>query len=139
MDRERQCAFTIRELIEREVSDVITTSDANIAVAKVNSADEVRELSKPLISYSKELRKANQQLRDFLYKNLYFNPVAHQPHERAVAAMSELFRAYAANPRLMGESTQRRLEKVGLYRAICDYIAGMTDRFALEEYKRICQ
>jgi dGTPase len=38
----------------------------------------------------------------------------------------------------MGESTQRRLEKVGLHRAICDYIAGMTDRFALEEYKRIC-
>ncbi len=85
------------------------------------------------------MRKANQQLRDFLYKNLYFNPVAHKPHERAVAAMGELFRAYAANPRLMGESTQRRLEKVGLYRAICDYIAGMTDRFALEEYKRICQ
>ena len=139
MDPERQCAFTIRELIEREVSDVIATSAANIAAAKVNSADEVRQLSKPLVSYSKELRKANQQLRDFLYKSLYFNPVAHKPHERAVAAMSELFRAYAANPRLMGESTQRRLGKVGLYRAICDYIAGMTDRFALEEYKRICQ
>jgi dGTPase len=139
MDRERQCAFTIRELIEREVSDVIATSAANIAAAKVNSADEVRQLSKPLVSYSKELKKANQQLRDFLYKNLYFNPVAHKPHERAVAAMSELFRAYAANPRLMGESTQRRLEKVCLYRAICDYIAGMTDRFALEEYRRICQ
>jgi dGTPase len=139
MDQERQCAFTIRELIEREVSDVIATSAANIAAAKVTSADDVRQLSKPLVSYSKELRKANQQLRDFLYKNLYFNPVAHKPHERAVAAMGELFRAYAANPRLMGESTQRRLEKVGLYRAICDYIAGMTDRFALEEYKRICQ
>src|SRR5450432_3904385 len=139
MDQERQCAFTIRELIEREVSDVITTSDTNILAAKVKSADAVRQLSKPLVSYSKELRKANQQLRDFLYKNLYFHPVAHKPHERAVAAMSELFRAYAANPRLMGESTQRRLDKVGLYRAICDYIAGMTDRFALEEYKRICQ
>jgi dGTPase len=138
MDKERQCAFTIRELIEREVSEVIATSAANIADAKVNSADEVRQLSKPLISYSKELRKANQQLRDFLYKNLYFNPVAHKPHERAVVALSELFRAYAANPRLMGESTQRRLDKVGLYRAICDYIAGMTDRFALEEYIRIC-
>jgi len=139
MDLERQCAFTIRELIEREVSEVIATSAANIAAANVKSADEVRQLSKPLISYSKELREANQQLRDFLYKNLYFNPVAHKPHERAVVALSELFRAYAANPRLMGESTQRRLQKVGLYRAICDYIAGMTDRFALEEYKRICQ
>jgi dGTPase len=139
MELERQCAFTIRELIEREVSEVIATSAANIAAAKVNSADEVRQLSKPLISYSKELRKANQQLRDFLYKNLYFNPIAHKPHERAVVALGELFRAYAANPRLMGESTQRRLDKVGLYRAICDYIAGMTDRFALEEYKRICQ
>jgi dGTPase len=53
--------------------------------------------------------------------------------------MGELFRAYAANPRLMGESTQRRLGEVGLHRAICDYIAGMTDRFALEEYKRICE
>ena len=105
----------------------------------MNSADEVRRLSKPLISYSKDLKKANQQLRDFLYQNLYFNPIAHAPHERAVVALGELFRAYAANPRLMGESTQRRLGEVGLYRAICDYIAGMTDRFALEEYKRICQ
>ena len=139
MDRERLREFTIRELIEREVSDVIATSAANIAGAKVNSADEVRRLSKPLISYSKDLKKANQQLRDFLYQNLYFNPIAHAPHERAVVALGELFRAYAANPRLMGESTQRRLGEVGLYRAICDYIAGMTDRFALEEYKRICQ
>jgi dGTPase len=139
MDRQRLCEFIIRELIEREVSDVIATSDANITAANVTSADEVRRLSKPLISYSKELRQANQQLRDFLYKNLYFNPVAHKPHERAVAAMGELFRAYAANPRLMGESTQRRLGEVGLHRAICDYIAGMTDRFALEEYKRICE
>jgi hypothetical protein len=48
-------------------------------------------------------------------------------------------RAYAANPRLMGESTQRRLGEVGLHRAICNYIAGMTDRFAIEEYKRICR
>jgi dGTPase len=139
MDRQRLCEFIIRELIEREVSDVIATSDANIAAANVTSADEVRRLSKPLISYSKELRQANQQLRDFLYQNLYFNPVAHRPHERAVEAMSQLFRAYAANPRLMGESTQRRLGEVGLHRAICDYIAGMTDRFALEEYKRICE
>jgi dGTPase len=139
IDRARLREFIIRELIEREVSDVIATSDANISHATVKSADDVRRLSKPLISYSKELKHANQQLRDFLYKNLYFNPVAHQPHERAVAAMGELFRAYAANPRLMGESTQRRLGEVGLHRAICDYIAGMTDRFALEEYKRICE
>jgi dGTPase len=139
MDRARLREFIIRELIEREVSDVIATSDANIGNATVKSADDVRRLSKPLISYSKELKQANQQLRDFLYKNLYFNPVAHLPHERAVAAMGELFRAYAANPRLTGESTQRRLGEVGLHRAICDYIAGMTDRFALEEYKRICE
>jgi dGTPase len=139
MDRQRLREFIIRELIEREVSDVIATSDANIAAANVTSADDVRRLSKPLISYSKELKQANQQLRDFLYKNLYYNPVAHRPHERAVEAMSQLFRAYAANPRLMGESTQRRLGEVGLHRAICDYIAGMTDRFALEEYKRICE
>jgi|SRR5579862_1298897 len=139
LERERLREFTIRELIEREVSDVIATSEANILAAKVNSADDVRRLGKQLISYSKELKKANVQLRDFLYKNLYFNPIAHRPHERAVEAMGELFRAYAANPRLMGESTQRRLGEVGLHRAICDYIAGMTDHFALDEYKRICE
>ena len=139
MDHQRLRAFTIRELIDREVSDVIATSDANIAAAKVSSADDVRRLGKPLISYSKQLKRANQQLRDFLYKNLYSNPIAHAPHERAVEAMGELFRAYAANPRLMGAGAQRRLGEVGLHRAICDYIAGMTDRFALDEYKRICE
>ena len=139
LERERLREFTIRELIEREVSDVITTSDANIVATNVTSADDVRRLGKSLISYSKELKKANQQLRDFLYKNLYNNPVKLAPHERAVEAMGELFRAYAANPRLMGESTQRRLGEVGPHRAICDYIAGMTDRFALDEYRRICE
>ncbi|HVM60358.1 MAG TPA: deoxyguanosinetriphosphate triphosphohydrolase [Verrucomicrobiae bacterium] len=138
IDRARMREFTIRELIEREVGDVIATSDTNISAAKVTSADDVRRRSGPLISYSKELQQANKELRDFLYTNLYFNPIKHMPHQRAVEALSELFRAYAANPRLMGESTQRRLGEVGLHRAICDYIAGMTDRFALEEYQRIC-
>jgi dGTPase len=134
---DRLQAFTIREIIDREVADVVATSDANIAAAGVRSADDVRRLDRPLISYSPELTRANRQLREFLYKNLYYSPGVHEPHERAARTLRELFRAYAANPLRMGSSYRARIPADGLYRCVCDYIAGMTDRYALEEFARL--
>jgi dGTPase len=90
-----------------------------------------------LVQYSPERRELNLELRDYLYKNLYYNPEVHGPNVRAVRMLGELFNYYLAHPKEIGESSRRRLKKVGTHRAVCDYIAGMTDRYVLQESKRL--
>jgi dGTPase len=129
--------FTIRTIIDMQISDVIATSEKLIAAAGVQSADDVRQCAKPLIQYSPERRKLNQELRKYLYKNLYYNRVVNEPHIRAKELLKNLFAFYLKHPKEIGGSAQRRLKKVGRHRAVCDYIAGMTDRYAVQEYERL--
>ncbi|HEV2319326.1 MAG TPA: deoxyguanosinetriphosphate triphosphohydrolase, partial [Verrucomicrobiae bacterium] len=67
----------------------------------------------------------------------YFNPVVHQPNLRAVKMLERLFHHFLKHPSEIGEGAQKRVKKSGLPRAVCDYIAGMTDRFVIIEYERI--
>jgi dGTPase len=129
--------FIIRTIIDIQLHDVVENSEALILAAKVNSADDVRRYPKGLIQHSSPRRKVNMELRDYLYKNLYFNPVVHGPNMRAVKLLDKLFRYYLSHPKEIGESAQRRVRKTGLHRAVCDYIAGMTDRYVMLEYQRI--
>jgi dGTPase len=129
--------FIIRTIIDLQIRDVVETSERLIQEAKVNSADDVRRFPKALIQHSPTHRELNLELRDYLYKNLYYNPVVHQPNLRAVKMLEELFRYFLKRPKEIGESSQKRLKKIGLHRAVCDYIAGMTDRYVLLEYQRI--
>ena len=129
--------FTIRTIIDLQIRDVVETSEQLIQKAGVKSVDDVRRFSKPLIQYSPERRKLNLELRNYLYKNLYYNPVVHQPNLRAVKMLEQLFKYYLAHPKEIGDSSKRRLKKTGLHRAICDYLAGMTDRYVLLECERL--
>jgi dGTPase len=72
-----------------------------------------------------------------LYKNLYFNPEVHEPNRRAVKMLEELFHHYLDHHDEIGEISQRRAKKEGWHRAICDYLAGMTDRYAMQEHQRV--
>ncbi len=127
----------IRTLIDEQVKDVVETSESNITLAKVQSADEVRLQDKPLVAYSKERHHLNLELRKFLYKNLYFSPEVHNPNAQAVRLLEELFIHFTQHPEEIGEQSRRRAERDGWPRAICDYLAGMTDRFAMLEHARI--
>ena len=77
------------------------------------------------------------ELRHYLYKNLYYNPVVHQPNLRAVKLLGQLFKYFLAHPKEIGERSRQRIKETGLHRAVCDYLAGMTDRFAMQEFERI--
>lgn len=129
--------FIIRTIIDMQLADVIATSEKLIDAAGVKSADDVRKHAKPLISYSPERRKQNIELRKYLYKNLYFNDVVNEPHVRAKQLLRDLFAHYLAHRKEIGEQAKKEIRKSGLHRAVCDYIAGMTDRFAIAEHKRI--
>ena len=100
-------------------------------------ADEVRLEPKALVQYSPKRRELNLELRDFLYKNLYYNPVVNEPHIRARQVLEELFNHYREHHQEVGTLARRRARRDGWPRAICDYLAGMTDRYAMIEHERI--
>jgi dGTPase len=136
-DDECRRYFTIRCLIDMQVKDVVGTSEKHIAAAAVQSADEVRLQAKSLVRYSPKRRDQNLELRDYLYKNLYFNPVVHQPNMRAVRMLEQLFTHFIEHPDQIGGLSRKRIRKDGLHRAVCDYLAGMTDRYAIMEHQRL--
>src|SRR5207249_2305010 len=92
---------------------------------------------RPLVQHSARRRELNLELRRYLYKNLYYNPVVNGPHLRARRALKNLFHCYLERPGEMGDQARKRLRRDGRQRAVCDYLAGMTDRYALLEYQRL--
>lgn len=129
--------FTIRCLIDDQVKDVVSTTYGFLQDAGIVTADDARRQPRPLVRYSPRRRKLNLELREYLYDNLYYNPVVHQPNLRAVRMLRSLFRHYLAHRAELGEDVKRRAGVIGWHRAVCDYLAGMTDRYVLQEYERL--
>lgn len=129
--------FIIRCLIDDHVRDVVETSEAAIAQAGVKSADEVRLHAQPLIRYSTARRKLNLELRKYLYQNLYLSDAVHEPHVRATKMLEELFHHLLKHPAEVDAWTRKSVKMAGRSRAVCDYVAGMTDRYAIAESERI--
>ncbi len=130
-------SYVIRTLIDHEVADLIATSDARIENSGVRGADDVRRQRGPLVGYSDALRKANQQLRKFLYQNLYYHPEVSVPNQRGCAMIEAVFRQYMAEPERVGGRTAERLDSEGVPRTVCDYISGMTDRYLIAESEKL--
>jgi dGTPase len=127
----------IRDIIDHAVQDVVRTSAETIAVAGVGSADEVRQQPAPLIRYSDELLSANRELRRFLYKNVYYDPRVAEVNRRACEMLGTVFEAFVREPERLGDAATKRIDAEGLHRTICDYLAGMTDRYLIEEHARL--
>ena len=129
----------IRDIIDNEVHDLVATSAKSIAESAVQSADDVRRQPAPLICYSDELAQANRALRKFLYQNVYYHPRVTAVNRRACEMLRNVFEAYLVDPTRLGEAATKRVEREGLHRTVCDYVAGMTDRYLLEEHARLSE
>jgi dGTPase len=129
--------LVISDIIDNEVHDLVATSAKSIAHSGVQSADDVRRQPAPLICYSDELTEANRALRKFLYQNVYYHPRVSEVNRQACEMLRSVFEAYLVDPEKLGDGATRRIEKEGLHRTVSDYVAGMTDRYLMEEYARI--
>ncbi len=129
--------FIIRCIIDLQVKDVVESTEQRIRRARVKSADDVRRLARALVQHSPERRRQNQELRRYLYRNLYYNPEVHEPNMRAVGMLEALFQHYLAHPRELGALSRKRIRQDGLHRAVCDYLSGMTDRYAMLDHQRL--
>ncbi|MBM3888737.1 MAG: deoxyguanosinetriphosphate triphosphohydrolase [Verrucomicrobia bacterium] len=129
--------YAIRCLINAQVQDVIANSNKLIEKSGVRSADDVRRCGEALIRYSPAMQKRALLLRDYLYQNLYYNPAVARINRRACELMKEFFEALMKKPRLIGSQSRARIAKIGVHRAVCDYISGMTDRYLIAEHNRV--
>jgi dGTPase len=131
----RQVHETVRRMINELVLDLTRHSGALIAAASPASSDEARA-APPLIAFSDEVAARAAQLKSFLFDNLYRHYRVVRMTSKAARVVSELFAAFAADPRLLPDE-HRRKAGGDRHRVIADYIAGMTDRYAIKEHRRL--
>lgn len=133
LDRHR----VIRRLIGQEADDLLAQTSSNLAAAGVTSFQDVQRLPRNVVEYSAARKDETRELKDFLYQNMYRHPHVLAMQAEAERTVAALFEAYTARPELLPEEALLRVDRVGLPRAVCDYIAGMTDRFATQERQRL--
>ncbi len=132
----RFVTYVIRSLIDFEVADVVAETEKRVSKAGIETADDVRRHSEPLAGYSAGIAKANAQLREFLYANVYHHEAVSKANERGCELLQELFEACLAEPEIMGDYLESHAE-AEMERVVCDYLSGMTDRFIQIEHARL--
>jgi dGTPase len=135
---------TIRGMINEVVSDMVTTTNANIAAHQPASIGDVRALGHPLVALSPATRAAHLALKRFLHRHLYRHERVLNVTSRAQNMLKALFACYMNSPAAMpAEHATRALlqeaerGEAGRALAVADYVAGMTDRYAFSEYRRL--
>jgi dGTPase len=124
---------SIRRMLSDQVYDVISATRERLERSGVQSADEARALP-ALVAFSESMRERSQALKTFLFRNLYRHPQVVETTGRARRVIHDLFDRYLAEP---GEMPDAHGQRRHLERAVADYIAGMTDRFAIREHERL--
>ena len=127
----------IRHLVGLMVTDMLQATDARLKDSKVQSPLDIQKLKQNVIGYSEDMQRRNRELKDFLYNNLYRNSRVVRMQVKAERIVSELFTAYRDEPLMLPDHVQKFIDPRGLERTICDYIAGMTDRYAVEEHQKL--
>lgn len=127
----------IRELIGLEVTDLVSNTVEAIARSGVQTVDELQQLPYNVVAFSDALRPLNKELKGFLYANMYKHFRVVRMQVKAERILTDLFNAYRSQPTILPRHIQAIIDQRGLERTISDYIAGMTDRFATEEYQRL--
>lgn len=127
----------IRRLIGLEVTDLVETTNLKLRESGVQAVEELQRLPYNVIGYSQDMTRRNRELKDFLYSRLYRHHRVIRMAVKAERIITDLFDGYLASPEILPSHVQDLIDEYGLERTICDYIAGMTDRFALQEHTKL--
>lgn len=127
----------IRELLGDVITDVVEATHARLEDAGVRTIADVRSAPGKLLAPSDAMAKGLRELKDFLYQNFYFHYRLIRMTRKAHQILERMFHAYVATPEMLPPDVVRSASELGLERAITDYLAGMTDRYANDEYRRL--
>ncbi|MEZ0395628.1 MAG: deoxyguanosinetriphosphate triphosphohydrolase [Anaerolineales bacterium] len=133
MERHRM----IRHLVGLLVTDIVQATDTRLKESGARSPMDIQKLKHNVIGYSEDMQRRNRELKDFLYSRLYRHFRVVRMQVKAEHIVTDLFNAYRNEPAILPDHVQAWIPTRGLERTICDYIAGMTDRFAIEEHERL--
>ncbi len=126
----------IRALIDLQVTDLLNRTEYNIKRFKILKAQDATKIPERIVAPGKEMQALRASMRAFLKDKLYQHYRVIRMSNKAYRFITSLFKIYLDKPEQLPPNTQGRLKKEGAHRVICDYIAGMTDRYALDEYKK---
>ncbi len=127
----------IRSLINLQVTDLIRETEKNISSLKLKSSKDAKKIDKKIVTFSANMLKLRKPLRLFLMEKLYHHYRVVRMSTKAKRFIQDLFKVYVENPKQLPDEVQNRISGDGIKRAVCDYIAAMTDRYALDEYKKL--
>jgi len=127
----------VRQIIDRCVQDLMESTLGALEAAGVSSVEAVRGAGRRLVGYSPAMAARVRELKDFLFHNMYRHYRVVRMGNKAGRILRDLFQAYVEEPQQLPPHFHERVEEGGLHRAVCDYIAGMTDRFALDEHRKL--
>ena len=127
----------IRELIGRSVEDVLITTDKALESNDLDTPDKVQLHEDNVVGYSADFGHEVKDLKRYLYQNMYHHYRLVRMQQKAERIISNLFNAYLKEPAMLPTDVQTRLEASPLHRVIADYLAGMTDRYALDEWNKL--
>ena len=127
----------VRRIINRCIRDLLETTRRQIDGARVESVEDVRGAGRRLVGYSPDMAGHVRALKDFLFKNMYRHYRVVRMGDKAGRILRDLFQSFVAEPLQLPPHYHERVEREGPHRVVCDYIAGMTDRFALDEHRKL--
>jgi len=128
----------IRTLINQQVTDLVQATVQRLTHARIGSVDDVRACRERLVTFSDELQRLRDPLKQLLWTQLYHHYRVVRMADKAKRFIGELFHLYVKKPEQLPKTTRSRIERgEEPHRVVCDYIAGMTDRYCLEEYKKL--
>ena len=137
LDQERKGLMVIRMLIDIQVKDLIQTSFENIKEKNIKTLDDVYQKGHDIICFSSEMNRKRTQLKKYLYDKMYRHYRIVRMCAKGKRFIQDIFEEYRCNHESLPMSTQRHIKQWGLERVICDYIASMTDRYALNEHRKL--
>jgi dGTPase len=127
----------IRRLINIEITDLTQSIDRMIRRSGIRNVEELQKLPYNVVGFSEDMHRRNRELKDFLYANLYNHYRVVRMTVKAERIVESLFNAFIDEPSILPDSFQLMIEQKGLEQTVCYYIAGMTDRYAIDEYQKI--
>jgi len=127
----------VRRLIGIEVNDLIQSVDRMIRRSGVRSVDELQKLPYNVVGFSEDMHRRNRELKDFLFTNLYNHYRVVRMAVKAENVVARLFDAFLNEPAILPVQYREMIDEIGLEHTICNYIAGMTDRSAIDEYHKL--
>ena len=129
---------TLKKVFNRLTGDLITNTQARLKQSGIATLEDVRRHNERLAAFSPTVEAERKQIKDFLYENLYYSASLAEEKDDAERIVSELFAFWMQQPSALPHYYQEKAQQESLPRVVCDYLAGMTDHFIIEQYEKHC-